>query len=138
MAMLFQKRSTRTRVSSESGFAQLGGHALFLGALVLGVVREKERERHTHTHRHTRYLSLTHTCTPIRPGSEDIQLGVNESLLDTARVLSGFNDVVLARVRMDSSMSFVVCLAHAARTRVGRCLRTLTLKRWPPNAPCQS
>lgn len=31
-------------------------------------------------------------------GSEDIQLGKNESLRDTARVLSRFNDVILARV----------------------------------------
>jgi len=61
MAMLFQKRSTRTRVSTEAGFAQLGGHALFLG-------------------------------------SEDIQLGKSESLADTARVLGGYNDLVLARV----------------------------------------
>lgn len=61
MAMIFQKRSTRTRVSTESGFAQLGGHALFLG-------------------------------------SEDIQLGKNESLLDTAKVLSRYNDIILARV----------------------------------------
>eukprot|EP00127_Corallochytrium_limacisporum_P007205 Clim_evm78s243 gene=Clim_evmTU78s243 len=61
MAMIFQKRSTRTRVSSETGMAWLGGHALFLG-------------------------------------KDDIQLGVNESLYDTAKVLSGFNDVILARV----------------------------------------
>lgn len=61
MAMIFQKRSTRTRVSTETGIARLGGHALFLGA-------------------------------------EDIQLGVNETARDTARVLARYNDVILARV----------------------------------------
>jgi len=61
MSMIFQKRSTRTRVSSETGMALLGGHALFLGP-------------------------------------SDIQLGVNESMRDTASVLGRFNDVILARV----------------------------------------
>ena len=61
MSMIFQKRSTRTRVSTESGFFMLGGHALMLGP-------------------------------------QDIQLGVNESLKDTARVLCRFNDIILARV----------------------------------------
>jgi ornithine carbamoyltransferase len=61
MSMIFQKRSTRTRVSTETGMAMLGGHALFLGP-------------------------------------SDIQLGVNESMRDTACVLSRFNQIVLARV----------------------------------------
>lgn len=61
MAMIFQKRSTRTRVSTETGISYLGGHALFLG-------------------------------------SDDIQLGKNESLKDTAIVLSRFNSLILARV----------------------------------------
>lgn len=61
MSMIFQKRSTRTRVSTETGMALLGGHALFLGP-------------------------------------SDIQLGVNESMRDTAQVLCRFNDLILARV----------------------------------------
>jgi len=61
VAMIFQKRSTRTRVSTETGTYLLGGHALFLGP-------------------------------------QDIQLGVNESMRDTALVLSRFNSILLARV----------------------------------------
>uniref|UniRef100_A0A8C5HET9 ornithine carbamoyltransferase n=1 Tax=Gouania willdenowi TaxID=441366 RepID=A0A8C5HET9_GOUWI len=61
VAMIFEKRSTRTRMSTETGFALLGGHPCFLT-------------------------------------SQDIHLGVNESSTDTARVLSGFCDIVLARV----------------------------------------
>ncbi|MCH8907534.1 MAG: ornithine carbamoyltransferase [Candidatus Heimdallarchaeota archaeon] len=60
MAMIFQKRSTRTRVSTETGIAMMGGHAIFLG-------------------------------------SDDIQLGKNESLKDTSIVLSRFNHILLAR-----------------------------------------
>lgn len=61
MSMIFQKRSTRTRVSTETGMGLLGGQALFLGP-------------------------------------SDIQLGVNESMKDTALVLSRFNSLILARV----------------------------------------
>ncbi|XP_071800532.1 ornithine transcarbamylase, mitochondrial-like [Asterias amurensis] len=60
-ALIFEKRSTRTRMSSETGFAALGGHPSFLT-------------------------------------QNDIHLGVNESLRDTARVLSGFVDLIFARV----------------------------------------
>lgn len=67
MAMIFQKRSTRTRVSTETGISYLGGHPLFLG-------------------------------------SDDIQLGKNETLKDTAKVLSRFNDIILARVYAHSDV----------------------------------
>eukprot|EP00124_Ichthyophonus_hoferi_P003453 Ihof_evm2s299 gene=Ihof_evmTU2s299 len=68
MSMIFEKRSTRTRVSCESGMAFLGGHALFLG-------------------------------------SQDIQLGVNESMRDTAEVLGQLSNIVLARVYTHQSIT---------------------------------
>lgn len=61
LGMIFQKRSTRTRVSTETAMFELGGHALFLG-------------------------------------KDDIQLGENESLYDTAKVLGRMVSAVLARV----------------------------------------
>lgn len=61
IALLFSKRSTRTRVSAETAATLLGGQALFLG-------------------------------------KEDIQLGVNESPRDTARVLGGMCQGIFARV----------------------------------------
>lgn len=60
LAMIFSKRSTRTRLAVESGFSALGGHPIFLG-------------------------------------SQDVQLGVNESLKDTARVVSSMNDLMVVR-----------------------------------------
>eukprot|EP00940_MAST-03C_sp_MAST-3C-sp2_P001905 g1905.t1 len=61
VSLIFQKRSTRTRLSMEAGISKLGGAPIFLG-------------------------------------SDDIQLGVNESLSDSARVMSRFNDIIAARV----------------------------------------
>lgn len=58
---MFTKRSTRTRVASETAIAALGGHGLFLSP-------------------------------------QDIQLGVNESLFDTAKVVSSMCDGIIARV----------------------------------------
>lgn len=59
--LVFSKRSTRTRVSTEGAVAYLGGHPMFLG-------------------------------------KDDIQLGINESLYDSARVISSMSAAIVARV----------------------------------------
>eukprot|EP00798_Chlamydomonas_sp_ICE-L_P020219 gene20219-26971_t len=61
MAMIFTKPSARTRVSFETGFYRLGGHAVYLDP-------------------------------------NTIQLGKREPTRDIARVLSGYNDVIMARL----------------------------------------
>ena len=61
LAMIFAKPSARTRVSFETGFEWMGGHALFLGP-------------------------------------NDIGIGKRESVADIARVLSRFNDIIMARL----------------------------------------
>ena len=61
MAMIFAKPSMRTRVSFETGFTLLGGHAIYLGP-------------------------------------DDIQMGKREETRDVARVLSCYNDIIMARV----------------------------------------
>ncbi|TMW92586.1 hypothetical protein EJD97_012830 [Solanum chilense] len=61
MAMIFAKPSMRTRVSFETGFYLLGGHAIYLGP-------------------------------------NDIQMGKREETRDVARVLSRYNDIIMARV----------------------------------------
>jgi ornithine carbamoyltransferase len=61
LAMIFAKPSARTRVSFETGFFRLGGHALYLGP-------------------------------------NDIGIGKREAVKDISRVLSGYNDMIMARL----------------------------------------
>ena len=61
MAMIFAKPSARTRISFETGFHWMGGHALYLGA-------------------------------------NDIQIGKREAIKDIARVVSRYNDLIMARL----------------------------------------
>lgn len=61
VAIMFSKRSTRTRVASETSVKSLGGQPMFLGP-------------------------------------QDIQLGVNESLYDTSKVVISMTDGIMARV----------------------------------------
>ena len=61
LAMIFAKPSARTRVSFETGFFRLGGHALYLGP-------------------------------------NDIGIGKREAVKDIGRVLSRYNDMIMARL----------------------------------------
>lgn len=60
-AMLFTKRSTRTRISTEGAVSFFGGQPMFLG-------------------------------------KDDIQLGVNESIYDTTKIISSMTSCIFARV----------------------------------------
>eukprot|EP00891_Asterochloris_glomerata_P000890 jgi/Astpho2/890/e_gw1.00016.159.1_t len=61
MAMIFTKPSMRTRISFETGFYKLGGHAIYLGP-------------------------------------DTIQMGKREATKDIARVISRYNDMIMARL----------------------------------------
>lgn len=61
LAMIFAKPSARTRISFETGFEWMGGHALYLGP-------------------------------------NDIGIGKREAVKDIARVVSRYNDMIMARL----------------------------------------
>ncbi|MGQ0605472.1 MAG: ornithine carbamoyltransferase [Candidatus Nitrosotenuis sp.] len=70
LAMIFQKPSTRTRISFETGMFQLGGHAINLS-------------------------------------SQDLQISRGETIEDTAKTLSRYVDVVMARVYDHSTVEIL-------------------------------
>ncbi len=61
LAMIFAKPSARTRISFETGFFRLGGHAVYLSP-------------------------------------QDIEIGKREAVKDVARVVSRYNDMLMARL----------------------------------------
>ncbi len=61
MAMIFAKPSARTRISFETGFTLLGGHAIYLSP-------------------------------------DDISIGKREAVKDISRVISRYNDLIMARL----------------------------------------
>ena len=90
LAMIFAKPSARTRVSFETGFFRLGGHALFLGP-------------------------------------DDIGIGKRESISDIGRVLSKYNDIIMARL---FNHDHIIELAESASVPVVNGLTDF-------NHPCQ-
>ncbi|KAK4536419.1 hypothetical protein CDCA_CDCA08G2444 [Cyanidium caldarium] len=89
LAMIFAKPSARTRISFETGFHLMGGHALLLG--------------------------------------DEIGIGKREATKDIARVVSRFNDMIMARLYAHSDLEE---LAHHASVPVINGLTDL-------NHPCQ-
>lgn len=89
IALLFSKRSTRTRVSAETAAGLLGGRALFLG-------------------------------------KDDIQIGVNETVRDSSRVIGGFCQGVFARVGEHSEIeaSLLLC-SRTPHLLTPRCNRNM-------------
>lgn len=75
IALLFSKRSTRTRISTEGAAAFFGAHPMFLG-------------------------------------KDDIQLGKNESLYDTTKVISSMTSCIFARV--DSNEDILQLTEHSS------------------------
>ncbi len=61
LAMIFAKPSARTRISFETGFTRMGGHAIYLSP-------------------------------------QDIEIGKREAVKDVARVISRYNDLIMARL----------------------------------------
>ncbi len=74
LAMIFAKPSARTRISFETGFCRMGGHAVYLSP-------------------------------------QDIEIGKREAIKDVARVISRYNDLIMARLFAHAHMQELAAYA---------------------------
>ena len=95
--MMFSKRSTRTRVSTESAVALMGGHPMFLGKddIQLGVCYPLARL----------WLGYITSLGPTKRVETDASVQVNESLRDTSIIISSMTACMVARVGAHSEIT---------------------------------
>jgi ornithine carbamoyltransferase len=102
LAMIFQKPSTRTRVSFEVGMAQLGGHALYLAAGDLQLGRgETLRDTATVLSRYVDGVMIrTFAQNDVEELARNASVPVINGLTDSAHPCQALADVMTIRERL--------------------------------------
>jgi ornithine carbamoyltransferase len=102
LAMIFQKPSTRTRVSFEVGMAQLGGHALYLAASDLQLGRgETLRDTATVLSRYVDGIMIrTFAQDDVEELARHASVPVINGLTDSAHPCQALADVMTIRERL--------------------------------------
>jgi ornithine carbamoyltransferase len=102
LAMIFQKPSTRTRVSFEVGMAQLGGHALYLAASDLQLGRgESLRDTATVLSRYVDGIMIrTFAQDDVEELARHASVPVINGLTDSAHPCQALADVMTIRERL--------------------------------------
>jgi ornithine carbamoyltransferase len=102
LGMIFQKPSTRTRVSFEVGIAQLGGHALYLAASDLQLGRgETLRDTATVLSRYLDGLMIrTYAQDDVEELARHATIPVINGLTDSAHPCQALADVMTIRERL--------------------------------------
>jgi len=103
LGMIFQKPSTRTRVSFEVGIAQLGGHGLYLAASDLQLGRgETLRDTATVLSRYLDGLMIrTFAQEDVEELARHATIPVINGLTDSAHPCQALADVMTIRERLD-------------------------------------
>ena len=102
LAMIFQKPSTRTRVSFEVGMTQLGGHALYLAAADLQLGRgETLRDTATVLSRYVDAIMIrTFAQEDVEELARHASIPVINGLTDSAHPCQALADVMTIRERL--------------------------------------